>query len=98
MQSIYVYKPSEAWTNSWVYYRIASVDADVPAGTLGAPIEVCKVAWPTFEDIPPAIDTPGITGYASAWEHQLKLVLKQWDVDHDKSTFIGFLLEPKHSQ
>ncbi len=91
MQLVYVYKPNESMTNDWIYYRVASVDGDVPGGTLGAPIQVCRVSWPKFEDVPPAIDTPGITGYTSAWKHQLRLLLKQWNVEHDQSVMIGVL-------
>jgi hypothetical protein len=93
MQSIYLYKPpeTEKFTNTWIYYRIASVDAEEPAGTLNAPIQICRVSWPKFEDIPPAIDTPGITGRAVAWEHQLKLLLKQLQVDHEQAIFMAFL-------
>lgn len=93
MQSIYVYKPpqTENFTNTWIYYRVSSVDAEEPAGTLYAPIQVCRVSWPTFEDIPPITDTPGITGLASAYEHQCRLVKEQWGVEHEDSVFIGFL-------
>jgi len=95
MHSIYLYKPpeTESITNTWIYYRIASVDAVEPGGTLFATIQVCKVTWPTFEDIPPVIDTPGITGLESAWEHQCA-VLKRMGVDHEQSVLIGFLQQP----
>ncbi len=69
IQSIYLYKPSESFLNTWVYYRVASISSGEPAGTFGAPIQVCRVEWPTFEDVSPATDTPGITGRASAYEH-----------------------------
>ena len=94
LHSIYLYKPpaTEKFTNTWVYYRVDSVDGpDEPGGTLRAPIQVCRVSWPSFADIPPMTDTPGITGLESAYEHMCRLVKGQWDVDHEKSIFIGFL-------
>ena len=93
MQSIYVFKPpqTEKFTNTWIYYRVASVDGEEPAGTLYAPIEICRVSWPTFRDVPPATDTPGITGLASAYEHQCRLLREQWGVEHEESVLIGFL-------
>lgn len=93
MRSIYLYKPpqTESFTNSWIYYRIDSIEAEEPAGHLGAPIQVCKVSWPTFADMPPATDTPGITGLASAYDHMCSLLKAQWGVEHENSVFIGFL-------
>lgn len=94
VSSIYLYKPpdTEKWTNTWVYYRVDSIDGpDEPGGTLYAPIQMCKVQWPTFADIPPMTDTPGITGLESAYEHMCQLAKTLWGVEHDKSTFIGFL-------
>ena len=92
MHSIYVYKPpkTENFTNTWVYYRVASVDAEERSGTLHAPIQLCRVSWPKFEDIQAPIDTPGITGLESAYEHQCR-ILREWGVDHEQSVFIGFL-------
>jgi|SRR5208337_4740914 len=92
IKSIYLYKPEESFLNTWVYYRVSSINLEEPAGTFGAPIEVCRVKWPTFEDVPPATDTPGITGRASAYEHMCRLVREQWSVEHEKSIFIGTLL------
>jgi len=77
--------------NNWLYYRIASYNMDEPAGTLGAPIEVCRVKWPTFEDVPPATDTTGITGLASAHEQLCRLVKELWGVEHEKSILVGVL-------
>ncbi|MFZ0336171.1 MAG: hypothetical protein WA855_02490 [Candidatus Acidiferrales bacterium] len=95
MKAIFLYKPPETenFTNSWIYYRVDSVEADEPAGSLFAPIQVCKVSWPTFTDIPAATDTPGITGLESAHDHMRRLVKGQWGVDHEESVFIGFLEE-----
>jgi hypothetical protein len=93
MQSIHLYKPpgTENFTNTWIYYRVTSVRAEEHAGTLGAPIQVCRVSWPTFQDIGPMIDTPGITGLESAYEHQCRVLKAQLGVEHEESTFIGFL-------
>lgn len=94
MQSIYLYKPpqTENFTNSWIYYRVASVRAEEPAGTLHAPIQTCRVSWPEFEDMPLVVDTPGVTGLESAGEHLCR-VLKAWGVEHQRSEFIGFLTD-----
>lgn len=94
VHSIYLYKPpkTEAYTNTWVYYRIDSVDGpDEPGGTLLAPIQMCKVLWPSFADIAPATDTPGITGLESAYEHMCRLARGQWGVEHEQSVLIGLL-------
>jgi hypothetical protein len=92
--SIYLYKPSktENITNTWVYYRIDSIDGPTePGGTLLAPIQMCKVSWPTFADILPMTDIPGVTGLESAYDHMCRLAKGQWGVEHENSTFIGFL-------
>jgi hypothetical protein len=93
MQSIYLYKPpqTEDFTNTWIYYRVASIGAEEPAGTLHAPMEICKVSWPTFEDIPPATETPGITGLQSEHEHLCHLLREQLNVQHERSVLIGYL-------
>jgi hypothetical protein len=93
LQLIYLYKPPqrENITNTWIYYRIASVDAVEPGGTLFAPMQARRVSWPTFEDVPPMIDTPGITGLESAHEHQCRLLKEQWAVEHEQSVVIGLL-------
>jgi len=93
MQGIYLYKPPETGNNttSWVYYRIGSVGAEEPAGKLCAPIQACRVSWPTFKDIPPVIDTPGVTGLDSAHEHICRLLREQWGIEHDTEALIGFL-------
>jgi hypothetical protein len=93
MQSIYLYKPpkSKKLINTWIYYRVASISAEEPAGTLYAPMEICRVSWPTFKDIPPATETPGITGLRSAHEHLCHLLREQLNVEHEQSVLIGFL-------
>jgi len=94
MRTIYLYKPpkTEKFTNTWVYYRIDSVNGpDEPEGTLFAPIEICKVSWPTFDDILPITSTPGVTGLESAYEQMCRLARNLWGVDHEQSHFIGFL-------
>ena len=93
MQSIDLYKPprTESLTNTWIYRRVASVDAEEPAGTLYAPIQICRVSWPTFTDVPPMTDTPGITGLESAYEHQCRLLREQLNVEYEQSVLLGFL-------
>jgi hypothetical protein len=93
MRSIYLYKPpqTENYTNTWIYYRVGSVRAEEPAGTLNAPIQICRVSWPIFEDIPPAADTTGITGLETAFEHTCNLLRGQWGVEHKDSVLIGIL-------
>lgn len=96
VSSIYLYKPpdNEDFTNSWVYYRIVSIRGpDEAAGKLNAPIQVCKVSWPSFTDIPPMTDTPGITGLTTAYQHMCQLVKSQWGVEHEQSVLIGLLVE-----
>jgi hypothetical protein len=93
MHAIYVYKPPETenTASSWIYYRVGSVDADEPRGKLYAPIQVCQVSWPALKDIPPMIDTPGITRLASAYSQVQKLLREQMGVDHESSVLIGLL-------
>lgn len=94
VSSIYLYKPPETenFTNMWVYYRVDSINGpDEPAGTMFAPIQICKVLWPTFADIKPLTDTGGTTGLESAHEQVCRMAKSLWGVEHEKSTFIGFL-------
>lgn len=98
LSSIYLYKPPDAekFTNKWIYYRIDSINGpDEPSGTMFAPIQVCKVQWPTFADIKPMTDTPGITGLESAYEHMCRIAKGQWGVEHEQSILIGFLEGPE---
>lgn len=89
---IYLNKKDSSITNDWIYYRLKSKGADQD------PIEVCKVAWPTFADInliwdesSAMVSTPGLTGLSSAYEQICSLLLSQWSVDHNKSIVIGLL-------
>jgi hypothetical protein len=76
--------------DTWSYYRITSVDGlGNPEGTLGASIEVCRVKWPTLEDILPMIDSIGTTGYAFAYPTVNDALRKQWNIDREQSIFIG---------
>ena len=75
--------------DAWAYYRITSVGGlGNPEGTKGSSIEACRLTWPTLEDIPPIIDTPGVVGLAAAWDVVNK-ALRQWDIDRERSIFIG---------
>jgi hypothetical protein len=92
INSIFLYKPpaSENFTNTWIYYRVASTDGDELAGTLYAPVQMCRVSWPSLQDIPPMTDTPGVTGLTSAYDAMCNIARGQWGVDHERSVFIGF--------
>lgn len=91
-RSIYLGKPAENDTSSWIYYRVDSVDGpDEPSGTLRAPIQICRVSWPEFDDIPPITETPGVTGLESAYEQMCSVVQSRWGVDHERSALIGIL-------
>ena len=93
MQSIYLYKPPDTdnLTWDWIYYRVASTALDEPAGKPGAPIEICKVSWPTFQDIGKPTVTTGITGLESAIEHETVILKNIFGVEREKSTLIGLL-------
>jgi hypothetical protein len=94
VSSIYLYKPpeTEKFPDTWVYYRFDSIDGpDQPAGTLHAPIQICRVSWPSFADIKPPTDTLGTTGLVSAHEQVCRMAKSLWDVEHEKSELIGFL-------
>ncbi len=76
----------------WAYYRITS-----QGGKEGDNIEVCLLKWPTLEDINIVGDeekaivvNPADTGYNSAHLNVCQLLKKKWDIDHEKSIFIGF--------
>lgn len=92
--SVYLYKPPETenFVNSWVYYRVDSVRGpNEPAGTLGAPVQMCRLSWPSFADILPMVDTPGVTGLTSAYRQMCSIAKNQWGVDHEQSILIGML-------
>lgn len=75
--------------DTWKYFRVTGVTGlGNPEGTAGATIQVCRVKWPTLEDIPPANDSPGVTTYASAWEI-VNGALQQWGIDRERSILIG---------
>ena len=76
--------------DDWSYYRITSTTGlGNDEGTRGATIQVCRVKWPTLDDIPPVIDNIGVTGYASAYPTVNDALSKQWGIDRDQSIFIG---------
>src|SRR6201987_6422173 len=94
VSTVYLYKPpeSESFTDTWVYYRVESIRGpDEPSGTLNAPIQMCKVSWPTFVDILPVTDTPGVTGRTSAYKQMCKIAKSQRGVAHEHSLDIGIL-------
>jgi hypothetical protein len=77
------------YPDKWKYFRVTRVTGlGNIEGTVAATIQVCQVKWPTFEDIPPVNDSPGVTGYASAWEI-VNGALRQWGIERDRSIFIG---------
>jgi hypothetical protein len=77
---------------SWTYYRIRSTTGlGIPAGDMGSAVQVCRVKWPTLEDIDSPTDTPGVVGYTSA-EYNANKLLEQWNVDRSRSTLIGSLV------
>lgn len=91
---IYLDKHGDAdhYPQSWTYYRIRSTTGlGIPAGDLGSSVQVCRVKWPTFEDIDPPTDTPGVVGYTSA-EYNANKLLEQWGVDRKRSILIGSLV------
>ena len=92
LDSVYLNKRNSNHDSDWVYYRITSL------GEKGDPITVCQVRWPTFGDIDliwdqskAVITTPGLTESGSAHEKLCRLMKNSWDINHEDSTFIGFL-------
>ena len=80
------------YPQGWTYYRIRSTTGlGIPAGDLGSSVQVCRVKWPTLEDIDPPTDTPGVVGYTSA-EYNANKLLEQWGVDRKRSILIGSLV------
>jgi hypothetical protein len=80
---------ADYFPDTWKYYRVTGVmGLGNTQGTEGATIQVCRVSWPKFEDIPPINDSPGVTTYASAWEI-VNGALRQWDIDRERSIIIG---------
>jgi hypothetical protein len=76
--------------DSWAYYRITSTTGlGIPEGELGSSIQVCRLKWPTLEDIRPAIDNIGMVGYANAYPTVNDALSKQWGIDREQSIFIG---------
>ena len=97
LDDIYLDKHGDAdhLPDTWTYYRITSVDGlGNPDGTLGASIEVCRVRWPTLEDIPPIIDSIGTTGHAFAYPTVNAALRKQWNIERERSVLIGYRFRP----
>jgi len=75
--------------DNWKYFRVTGVTGlGNPEGTLAASIQVCRVKWPTLEDIPPLNDSPGVTGFERAWDI-VNGALRQWGIERERSIFIG---------
>lgn len=75
--------------DTWQYFRVTGENRlGHPEGTEGASIQVCRVKWPTLEDIPPMTDSPGVTTYASSWEI-VNGALRQSGIDRERSIIIG---------
>lgn len=83
IQLIYLDKRGDDDTNtgSWEYFRIGPSGVDT--------IEVCRVRFPSFEDKGDPIATPGNVGLAAAYDNVNWLLLKQWDVERERSILIG---------
>jgi len=82
--------------DTWTYFRVTSVTGlGNPEGTEGSTIQVCRLKWPTFEDVPPVVDTPGIVALAVAWE-AVNTALKNWGIDREESIFIGVRDRPEN--
>jgi hypothetical protein len=60
----------------------------IPAPDIGSAVQVCRVKWPTREDIDSPTDTPGVVCYPSA-EYNANKLLEQWGVDQHWSILIG---------
>jgi hypothetical protein len=76
--------------DTWTYYRLTSVDGlGNPEGTEGSTIQACRVKWPTLEDIPPVVDSIGTVGFEFAYPTVNEVLLKQWNIDRERSIFIG---------
>jgi hypothetical protein len=88
---IYVDKRGDEdnFPDNWKYFRVTGVTGlGNPEGTEAASIQVCRVRWPTLEDIPPISESPGVTGLARAWEI-VNGALRQWGIERERSIFIG---------
>jgi hypothetical protein len=76
--------------DNWTYYRITSTAGlGIGEGELGATIQVCRLKWPALEDIPPVVDSIGLTGYANAYDAVNAVLSKQWNIDREQSIFVG---------
>jgi hypothetical protein len=69
----------------WTYYRLRGSEE------VGGTLEVCRVSFPSLEDVGDPISTPGVVGYMSVPEHIQTLLKAQWGVDHSTSIFIGLV-------
>jgi hypothetical protein len=83
------------YPDTWVYYRITSVTGlGNPEGTLGSSIEACRVKWPTLEDIPPVTETFGVVALEAAYD-AVNSALRQWNIERERSIFIGVRDRPR---
>jgi hypothetical protein len=86
----------DRFLNTWTYYRLTSVTGlGNPEGTLGSSVEACRVTWPKLEDIQPPIDSIGVTGYKLAYPTVNTALLKQWNIERERSIFIGMRVREK---
>jgi hypothetical protein len=82
--------------DTWTYYRITSVTGlGNPEGTEGSTIQVCRLKWPTLEDIHPPTDTQGAVSFEFAYE-AVNSALRHWGIEREKSIVIGIRERPEN--
>ena len=79
----------DRFPDTWTYYRITSTTGlGIPEGEEGSSIQVCRVKWPTLEDIPPMTDSIGLVTSDRAYD-TVNTLLGRWDIDRERSIVIG---------
>lgn len=93
IDSIWLNKRGSNHTSDWAYYRFTSL------GNEGDMISACQVEWPSFKDIDEigdpdkaVVSTPYLTGMASAYSTMISLLANKWNIHHEESMIIGFIV------
>lgn len=82
--------------DNWVYYRVTSVEGlGIGEGQVGSSVQICRVTWPELYDIGPAVDSPGVVGFVTAWENVSSYVKENWGAEHAEEKMIGLRDWPK---
>jgi hypothetical protein len=103
IDTIWLNKPKggDSEPDTWVYYRVTPVaGGGQPAGADKSNVEVCRLHWPTLEDLTGfsqdqgIVETAGSVGLVSAELDTTDIVKGKFGIDHRQSILMGIRERP----